>query len=92
MIMSCVDLYILFLVHRKRLYQSVYEYDLPLFNPGPCRFDFVSPEESDLGNPWKESFRQLYRGIHVRPGYKDITFKGRNLKYCNTIQVSVAAG
>ncbi|KRT84920.1 F-box domain-containing protein, partial [Oryctes borbonicus] len=70
----------------KRLYQSVYEYDLPLFNPGSCRFEFVSPEESDLANPWKESFRQLYRGIHVRPGYKDMSFKGRNLKYCNTIQ------
>nr|CAI5829351.1 unnamed protein product [Callosobruchus analis] len=63
----------------KRLYQSVYEYDLPLFNPSPCRFEFVSPEESELANPWKESFRQLYRGIHVRLGYQDITFKGRNL-------------
>lgn len=70
----------------KRLYQSVYEYDLPLFNPAPCRFEFVSPEESDLANPWKESFRQLYRGIHVRPGYQDLTFKGRNLCYFNTVQ------
>lgn len=72
---------------RKRLYQSVYEYDLPLFNPAPCRFEFISPEESDLANPWKESFRQLYRGIHVRPGYQDLTFKGRNLCYFNTVQV-----
>jgi F-box protein 11 len=73
----------------KRLYQSVYEYDLPLFNPGPCVFQFVSPEESDLANPWKESFRQLYRGIHVRPGYQDLTFKGRNLVYFNTIQAAL---
>ncbi|KAG5872673.1 hypothetical protein JTB14_012949 [Gonioctena quinquepunctata] len=70
----------------KRLYQSVYEYDLPLFNPAPCRFEFISPEESDLANPWKESFRQLYRGIHVRLGYQDVTFKGRNLVYFNTVQ------
>lgn len=67
----------------------MYEYDLPLFNLGACRYEFISPEESDLVNPWKESFRQLYRGIHVRPGYKDIPFNGRNLKYCNTIQVSL---
>lgn len=77
------------LIFRKRLYQSVYEYDLPLFNPAPCRFEFISPEESELANPWKESFRQLYRGIHVRFGYQDITFKGRNLVYFNTVQVSV---
>ncbi|XP_018328362.1 F-box only protein 11 isoform X2 [Agrilus planipennis] len=70
----------------KRLYQSVYEYDLPLFNPAPCRFEFVSPEESELANPWKESFRQLYRGIHVRPGYQELQFKGRNLVYFNTVQ------
>lgn len=77
-----------FFVFRKRLYQSVYEYDLPLFNPAPCRFEFVSPEESDLANPWKESFRQLYRGIHVKPGYQDQRYKGRNLMYFNTVQVS----
>lgn len=72
---------------RKRLYQNVYEYDLPLFNPSPCRFEFVSPEESELPNPWKESFRQLYRGIHVRVGYQDMQFRGRNLHYFNTVQV-----
>lgn len=73
----------------KRLYQSVYEYDLPLFNPAPCRFEFVSPEESDLANPWKESFRQLYRGIHVRPGYQELTFKGRNIMYYSTVQAAL---
>lgn len=65
----------------------MYEYDLPLFNPSPCRFEFVSPEESELPNPWKESFRQLYRGIHVRVGYQDMQFRGRNLHYFNTVQV-----
>ncbi|CAN7993111.1 unnamed protein product, partial [Ixodes pacificus] len=54
----------------KSLYQSVYEYDLPLFHPAPCKFEFVAPEEADCSNPWKESFRQLYRGIHVRPHFQ----------------------
>lgn len=70
----------------KSLYQQVYQYDLPLFNPAPCKFEFVSPDDSDYPNPWKESFRQLYRGVHVRPGFQDLKFKGRNLPYFNTIQ------
>lgn len=70
----------------KRLYQSVYEYDLPLFNPEPCKYIFVKPENSEYVNPWKESFRQLYRGYHVRPGYQDKKYKGRNIKYFNNIQ------
>lgn len=70
----------------KSLYQQVYEYDLPLFNPAPCKFEFISPDESDYSNPWKESFRQLYRGLHVRPGFQDLKFKGRNLPYFNTVQ------
>ncbi|XP_049829752.1 F-box only protein 11 isoform X1 [Schistocerca gregaria] len=70
----------------KNLYQSVYEYDLPLFNPAPCRFEFVSSEDSEHANPWKESFRQLYRGVHVRPGYQDLSFRGRSINYFNTVQ------
>lgn len=70
----------------KSLYQQVYEYDLPLFNPTSCKFEFVSPDDSDYPNPWKESFRQLYRGVHVRPGFQDLKFKGRNLPYFNTVQ------
>lgn len=70
----------------KSLYQQVYQYDLPLFNPAPCKFEFVSPDDSDYPNPWKESFRQLYRGVHVRPGFQDLKFKGRNLPYFNTVQ------
>lgn len=70
----------------KRLYQHVYEYDLPLFTPEPCKFVFVKPEDSDFNNPWKESFRQLYRGIHVRPGYQDRKYKGRSIVYFSTVQ------
>ncbi|PNF23075.1 F-box only protein 11 [Cryptotermes secundus] len=70
----------------KNLYQSVYEYDLPLFNPAPCRFEFMSRDVPGHLNPWKESFHQLYRGVHVRPGYQDLTFQGRNISYFNTVQ------
>ncbi|KAK6635400.1 F-box only protein 11 [Polyplax serrata] len=70
----------------RTLYQNVYEYDLPLFNPAPCRFEFVNPVDSDHINPWKESFRHLYRGVHVRPGYQDKTFRGRNISYFDTVQ------
>lgn len=73
----------------KRLYQSVYEYDLPLFNPESCKFHFIKPEDSDYANPWKESFRQLYRGIHVRPGYEGLKYKGRSISYCNTVQAAL---
>ncbi|XP_074643961.1 F-box only protein 11-like [Tubulanus polymorphus] len=72
----------------KNLYQSVYEYDLPFFNPSPKVFEFVQPHESEHTNPWKESFKQLYHGLHVRPGY----FReyegniGRNLLCFDTIE------
>lgn len=72
----------------KRLYQSVFEYDVPLFNPEPCKFSFVKLEESDYANPWKESFRQLYRGIHVRPGYQD-RWWNRNIPVFNTVQAAL---
>lgn len=70
----------------KRLYQNVYEYDVPLFNPEPCKFLFVKPEDSEYANPWKESFHQLYRGIHVRPGYQDRKYQGRNISYFDNVQ------
>lgn len=71
----------------KRLYQEVFEYDLPLMNPEPCKFTFVKVEDSEFSNPWKESFRQLHHGIHVRPNYVDK--KGRSLAFFNTIQSAV---
>lgn len=73
----------------KRLYQSVYEYDLPLFNPELCKFIFIKIEDSEYSNPWKESFRQLYRGIHVRLGYQDHKHHGRNISYFNTVQAAL---
>jgi F-box protein 11 len=73
----------------KRLYQSVYEYDLPLFNPEHGVMNFVKVEECEFSNPWKESFRQLYQGIHVRPGYQDKKYEGRSISYFNTIQAAL---
>lgn len=74
----------------KRLYQSVFEYDSPLFNPQICKFVFEKPEESDYVNPWKESFRQLYRGVHVRPGYQNRKYSsGRGIMYFDTIQAAL---
>ncbi|KAH1014707.1 hypothetical protein HUJ05_012549 [Dendroctonus ponderosae] len=70
----------------KRLYQNVYEYDLPLFSLSACKFEFLSPEECEMANPWKEAFRQLYRGIHVRPNHQGISMRGRNLIFFNTVQ------
>ncbi|KAK4310569.1 hypothetical protein Pmani_017871 [Petrolisthes manimaculis] len=74
----------------KNLYQSLYEYDLPLFNPSPCKFDFVQPEDCDYENPWKESFKQLYHGVHVREGYHKPLGKecGRSVAYFETIQAA----
>ncbi|KAG8262904.1 F-box only protein 11 [Homalodisca vitripennis] len=70
----------------KTLYHNVYEYDLPLFNPAQCRFEFVPAEESEHANPWKESFRHLYRGVHVRPGYQNTLHQGRRIAHFDTVQ------
>jgi F-box protein 11 len=76
----------------KRLYQNVYEYDLPLFNPEHGVMNFVKVEDCEYANPWKESFRQLYHGIHVRPGYQDRKYQGRNISYFNTVQAALDYG
>ncbi|XP_054154393.1 F-box only protein 11-like [Oppia nitens] len=76
----------------KTLYHNVYEYDSPLFHSGLCKFEFVSYDECDIENPWKESFKQLYRGVHVRTGYQEQyevnpdRYKGRNISYFDTIE------
>ncbi|XP_054747629.1 F-box only protein 11 isoform X2 [Anastrepha obliqua] len=73
----------------KRLYQSVFEYDLPLFSTEQSKFVFEKPEESEYSNPWKESFRQLYSGVHVRAGFQDKKYPGRNILFFNTIQAAL---
>lgn len=64
----------------------MYEYDLPLFHPEPCRFEFERVSDSELANPWKESFRQLYRGLHVKPGFQNLACKSSKIRFFNTIE------
>lgn len=65
----------------KRLYQRLFEYDLPLLHPEPKVFTFLEKDNKDYEIPWKESFKQLYRGVHVRPGFSDLyKARGRRLK------------
>jgi len=49
------------LFYRRRLYQNVYEYDLPLVvaDTEPKSYRFVKPDESQSTNCWKESFKLL---------------------------------
>lgn len=45
---------------RKSLYQSVFEYSLPLSHPGRAVFEFRELAKcTDTTNPWKDSFKQL---------------------------------
>lgn len=71
------------------MYHHVYEYDLPLFNPERCRFEFIPAEESEHANPWKESFRHLYRGVHVRLGYQGLVRAGRRIAHFDTVQAAL---
>uniref|UniRef100_A0A8C7QEA4 F-box domain-containing protein n=1 Tax=Oncorhynchus mykiss TaxID=8022 RepID=A0A8C7QEA4_ONCMY len=77
----------------KRLYMEVFEYTRPMMHPEPGKFYQVSPEEHDHPNPWKDSFQQLYKGAHVKPGFAEHfysnpgRFKGReNMLYYDTIE------
>ncbi|XP_061564737.1 F-box only protein 11 isoform X1 [Cololabis saira] len=77
----------------KRLYMEVFEYTRPMMHPEPGRFYQVSPEEHEHPNPWKESFQQLYKGAHVKPGFAEHfysnpgRYKGReNMLYYDTIE------
>lgn len=71
----------------KSLYQSVFEYDMPLMHTAPCQFEFMTADECDADNPWKESFRQLYYGIHVRPNFRPK--KDSRIKHFNTIRAAL---
>ena len=61
-------------------------------NLAPIGFDFVVPQESDFPNAWKESFKQLYKCIHVRAGYQEeyeknpARYQGRRMTYFETVE------
>lgn len=88
-------LQILTFFNRKNLYHDLYEYDNPLFYRGVGKFEIIPAAESDLENPWKESFKQLYRGIHVRSGQAELIQKnpkkycGRSVVFHNTIEQAI---
>jgi len=53
----------------KRLYQNVFEYDLPIFKEDNNKFIFVNPNSEshhEIANLWRESFRQFHNSIHIR--------------------------
>uniref|UniRef100_A0A673MCW2 DNA mismatch repair protein Msh2-like n=1 Tax=Sinocyclocheilus rhinocerous TaxID=307959 RepID=A0A673MCW2_9TELE len=77
----------------KRLYMEVFEYTRPMMHPEPGKFFQINPEEYEQPNPWKESFQQLYKGAHVKPGFAEhfysnpARYKGReNMLYYDTIE------
>lgn len=88
-IVAFINRNIVSFLFRKKLYQSLYEYDVPLFYSDPCRFEFENVSDCEQANPWKDSFLQLYRGVHVRQGYQDLQFEGRQVPFFNTIQAAL---
>ena len=76
----------------KKLYQHIYEYDYPCFRTDLSRFEFVHPADSNMSNPWKESFKHLYKGIHVRSGYaakyrsRPNRYLGRHIHFFDSIK------
>ena len=76
------------------MYQRLFEYDLPVFRHGPGKYEVLPLNECDYDNPWKESFKQLNRGVHVRPGYQDLycdRVSGRRMDCAETIQAALSA-
>ncbi|XP_077469005.1 F-box only protein 11a isoform X1 [Stigmatopora argus] len=83
----------------KRLYMDVFEYTRPMMHPEAGKFYQINPEEYEQPNPWKESFQQLYKGAHVKPGFAEhfysnpARYKGRdNMFYYDTIEDALGGG
>lgn len=80
---------------RKTIYQRLFEYDLPMLRNGPGSFEIVSLEDCEYENPWKVSLRQLYDGIHVREGCRDMyvdNLSGRNILCVDSISAALSSG
>ncbi|VDP11262.1 unnamed protein product [Soboliphyme baturini] len=77
-------------VAREHLYKSVFEYDLPLHHAETCRFEFRDPSTWNSVNPWRESFRMLYHGLHVRRGYAELyERRSRNIVHFDRIETAL---
>ncbi|CAL8099801.1 unnamed protein product [Orchesella dallaii] len=76
----------------KTLYQRLFEYDLPVYRLGPAKYEMIPCDESEYENPWKESFKQLYNGIHVRQGFQEMytdNLSGRRIRCVDSIQAAL---
>lgn len=65
-----------------------------MYRLGSAKFEIIPCEESEFENPYLESFKQLYGGIHVRQGYQDMytdSLSGRKIKCFDTIQGALNA-
>ncbi|GMT11235.1 hypothetical protein PFISCL1PPCAC_2532 [Pristionchus fissidentatus] len=61
----------------KKLYQQIFEYAVPMYHPHTGKFELRDPARwKGVANPWKESFKQLRHGVHVRPGFSSL-YTGR---------------
>jgi len=82
----------------RKLYTSLFEYEVPMYRFGPCKYKLISSkedleEEERKKNPWKESFRQLNVAVHVRPGKEDLysdLLSGRNIACVDTIYAAIS--
>lgn len=66
-----------------------------MFRTETGTFDVVSLDDSEFDNPWKMSLIQMYRGIHVREGYKDMyvdSVSGRNIICVDSIGAALSLG
>uniref|UniRef100_A0A914X181 F-box domain-containing protein n=1 Tax=Plectus sambesii TaxID=2011161 RepID=A0A914X181_9BILA len=76
----------------KALYQSVFEYTTPLYHMVTAKFEFREPPRwKECPNAWKESFKQLRHGVHVRPRRNKLYEgqKGRNLVHFDRLETAL---
>lgn len=65
-----------------------------MYRLGPAKYEMIPCDDSEYENPWKESFKQLYNGIHVRQHYQDMytdNLSGRKISCFDTIQGALNA-
>ncbi|CAI5450223.1 unnamed protein product [Caenorhabditis angaria] len=73
----------------KELYCELYEYRLPLYHPSHGKFEFREVARWKDENAWKESHRQLHRGVHVMKEDPENT-RIANLKVFDQIEYAMS--
>ncbi|KAF8385431.1 dre-1 [Pristionchus pacificus] len=69
----------------KNLFQSTFEYSIPMYHPQSGKFELREPQRWKGANPWKESFKMLRHGVHVRPGCSSF-YEGRDMLHFEKIE------